>query len=864
MTKQLFISYSSNDLPTAEKICHLLESDGIGCWIAPRDVMPGAIYAEEIITAIENVDAFLLICSRYTNDSVHVRSEVEHAFSHRKKIFPVRIEDVELGKAYEYFLGSSHWLTAWDRPLEECVQRLVETVRASSDGDGGAPTSVKTEGEKGTKPAPDADPAVQVPLNNLPAQTTTLIGREKEVEEISRLLTRDDVRLVTLTGPGGIGKTRLGLRVAERVSNEFDDGVFFVSLAPITDEELVPSAIAQVLGVFEKGEQSVIETLFGYLKNRVSLLLLDNFEQIIAAGPYVAGLLASCGKVKILVTSRQVLHLRGEYDYPVPPLAVPADTSSFDVADVVVPALEQCETVRLFIDRATAAKPSFMFSDTNSRHVAEICRRLDGLPLAIELAVARIRYLTPQAILERLGERLPALGSGALDLPERQRTLEATIDWSYNLLDESEKILFRRLAVFVGGFTLDAAEKVCDLESTVTGILESVGSLVDKNLLKEEEMGGEPWFFMLELIREYALIRLHQSGEYEMLRLRHSDYYLELAAQAEKELHGPDQVAFLKRLKRELDNFRASLTSDAEGDSLKAARTGASLWWFFFRAGIFCEGYDRLTNLLISGVQLDPSTHVKLLFGAAFLSAVQGRLSKADELSRQAFSLATNQGDAVLTAWAYWVYIIPPFLQGDTETVVGLAPDAIAFCEQSGDKACAAEMMRLCGWAYGLNGNYERSEELFEKSIGLFHELGDKRGIGISLQNHASCLITIGEYERSRKMTMESLAFAMEVEEKWNIAWALDSIACIEILDGGNAVNACTLFAAFERILEDIGTRLLPIQRPIHDPAFAAARNALCDEVLEKTWEKGRRMSLDQAIEFALSLDMGEEGAETV
>ena len=311
MGKKVFISYSSKDLQTADKVCTLLEAEGIRCWIAPRDVLPGTIYAEEIIKAIEATDALVLICSRYTSDSVHVRSEVEHAFSHKKVIFPVRMEDVELGKALEYFLSSSHWLAAWDPPLEECVKRLAESMKKVLAGEdetvGVEEPGGVAEPEESLAGSP-VEEQVEHP-NNLPAQTTRLIGREKEVAEVVQLLKREDVRLVTLTGPGGTGKTRLSLQSAGLLTGEYDSGVFFVPLAPIVDPDLVIPTIAQTLDVPEIPGLAMIDCLTNYLKNRSLLLVLDNFEQVISAGSDIAGLLESCSRLDVLVTSREVLNL---------------------------------------------------------------------------------------------------------------------------------------------------------------------------------------------------------------------------------------------------------------------------------------------------------------------------------------------------------------------------------------------------------------------------------------------------------------------------------------------------------------------------------------------------------------------------
>ncbi len=364
--------------------------------------------------------------------------------------------------------------------------------------------------------------------HNLPLQPTPFIGRDAEVEAACDILRHPDVRLLTLVGPPGIGKTRLSIEVAANLIPDFADGVYFVSLAPISDPVLVASAIALTLRVKESQDQSLRETLQRFLSDRQILLVLDNFEQVVDAAPLLAELLEACPHLKVLATSREVLHLYGEYDYPVPPLSLP-DLNRFPDLE----ALSRYEAVELFLQRAQAVSPDFELTDRNAHTVAEICQRLDGLPLAIELAAARILVLTPEELLERLKSRLKLLTGGARNLPERQRTLQAAIDWSYNLLDAGEQALFRRLGVFVGECTLKAIEEVCSsIETEELGIdtLNGVTSLLGKSLLRREEgIGGDSRFYMLETIREYATEKLQEGGEFDPTSDRHCDYFLQFA-----------------------------------------------------------------------------------------------------------------------------------------------------------------------------------------------------------------------------------------------------------------------------------------------------------------------------------------------
>jgi len=381
--------------------------------------------------------------------------------------------------------------------------------------------------------------------NNLPLQPTPLIGREKEVGEVCDLLRGHETRLLTLTGPGGTGKTRLALQTAADLLDDFPDGIYFVPLATLTAAELFSSAVAETLGVREVGEQPLGETLKDYLHERRLLLLLDNFEQVLRAAPTVTELLGAAPGLKVLVTSRTPLRLYGEKEYAVPPLSVPDVKHLPDLKT-----LSQYEAVRLFIERAKAAKVDFEVTDESAPAVAEICVRLDGLPLAIELAAARIKMLPPRAMLHRLGSRLKLLTGGARDLPERQRTLRATIEWSYALLDEGEQLLFGRLAVFSGGRTLEAIEAICDAEGDLSvDAFEGVSSLLDKSLLRQEVgPGGEPRFVMLETVHEYAREKLGESAEAEEIKRVHAQYFLTLAEEADPELRGQDQLEWLERL----------------------------------------------------------------------------------------------------------------------------------------------------------------------------------------------------------------------------------------------------------------------------------------------------------------------------
>ena len=489
-------------------------------------------------------------------------------------------------------------------------------------------------------------------LNNLPAQPTPLVGRERELREVAGLLRREAVRLLTLTGAGGRGKTCLGFQAAAELLDEFEDGAFFVPLVTITDPELVASAIAGPLGLIESADQPLAESLEDHLKAKELLLVLDNFEQVVEAAPLVGELLATCPRLKVLATSRTVLRVYGEREYPVPPLALPDPRRPPPVE-----ALAEYEAVRLFIQRAQAAKVGFEVTNENAPAVAEICVRLDGLPLAIELAAARVKLLPPEKMLDRLGSRLKLLGGGARNLPERQRTLRGAIDWSHALLGEEERTLFARMAVFVGGCTLESAEEICDAEGDLgMDVLEGVGSLVDKSLLRQEEdTEGEPRFVMLETIREYASEKLEESGEAGELRRLHAEHFLTLAGEAEPELTGPEQLAYFRRLETEHGNIRAALSWSLEegGDTELGLRLAGAIHVFWvYRGHLAALGqgdHARATALFAEALALfrklgDPLGIAECLEGLAGVAGARGEGERAARLYGAADSLRESIG----------------------------------------------------------------------------------------------------------------------------------------------------------------------------------------------------------------------------
>ena len=730
--------------------------------------------------------------------------------------------------------------------------------------------------------------------SNLPAQPTGFVGREKEMSAIKELLLRPDVRLATITGPGGIGKSRLALQVAAGTGGHFTGGIYFVPLYPVNDQALIASAIVQTLEIREAGVQSPLEMLRQHFQDVLrtpALLLLDNFEHLLQAAPLVADLLAMAPNLKILVTSRAALHVYGEHEFPVPPLALPDPHSASSVQ-----ALLQCPSVALFVQRAVAAKPDFELSQENSAAVTEICARLDGLPLALELAAARVKVLSPSALLSRLASRMQLLTGGARDLPQRQQTLRAAMDWSYDLLDPAEQRLFRRLSVFVGGCNLEGIEAVCDARNDLgLDLLDGMASMVDKSLVRQaEQEEGESRFHMLETIREYALEKLEASGEGPVTKRAHSAYCLVLAEEETAEQSPAETTRWLQRMTREHHNFLSALewlivTKDAEW----GLRLGAALFRFWEMRESLAEGRDGLAKVLkLPGAAAPTKTRQRALFAAGVLAGEQGDYLSAESLIQEALEIARqlhddraaavclnalavharDRGDASLArclfeeSLAVWRGLGDSEaiarclsnlanvarLQGDYSRAHSLYAECLSIFQASGNQTGAAWSLNYQGDVLHDRGDAAAARVLYEQAQAIFRQLGDRWGIAGTQADLGNLALEQRDYLTALSLYGESLKLFYQLEHKRGIARLLECFAAAAAAQF-EAERSLRLAGAAAALRKNIGAPLTSAEQAKLESVLEPPRQALTNTAGGTAWLEGWTMPIEQAIDEALA-----------
>ena len=733
---------------------------------------------------------------------------------------------------------------------------------------------------------------IEVP-NNLPSQLTPLIGRQAEALEIKKQIQREDLRLLTLTGPGGTGKTRLSLEVAADLLAEFPDGVFFVALAAINHSALIASTIAQTLGVKETAGSDSLDQLKDFLSARQVLLLIDNFEQVISAAPLVGELLNASRRLKVLVTSREPLRIYGEHEFAVQPLAVPAFDDSANTE-----ALSQYPAVELFLARATAVKPDFRLTSENARAIAEICGRLDGLPLAIELAAARAKILTPQALLARLDSRLKLLVAGARDLPSRQQTMRGAIAWSYDLLSEDEKKLFRRLAVFVRGAELKTIAAVCDLAGDLQiDVLDGVASLVDKSLLQQSGASdGEPRFTMLETITEFALEQLETSGEADQLKRSHASVFLEFAQQAEKELLGAQPERWLDKFEAEHDNFRAALRWCENNDETDVGlKLATSVWRFWELRGYWTEGRSQLTRLLSkSGKPGEKQIRLKALYAAGILADAQCDYAAARSLFEEKLRLHKTLDDQWGVANSINNLGIIALRERNYAAARSLYEQSLELWRGLGNEQAVALALGNLGNVADLTGDFDLARQRYQESLEIFRKLDDRRGVAFSLgrlgnvarhraefevardfyNQSLSILLELGDKrgaahlfadmgrlanemgqdDQARRFHEESMVIFCELGDVRGIAQLLESYAQMASVRG-QFHRALRLAGAAAALREKFNARLSPDDDAKLQSTLSALRENLGEIDSKTAWSEGLAMPTEKAIQYALTAD---------
>lgn len=837
----LFLSYASADRDRALFIAAALESSGFPVWIDRTGISGGTSWAEEIVGAVRGCAVVAVLCSAASMDSRNVRQEMQLAWDADRPILPMLLEHVGFPAAIAYFLNGRQWIDLVNRPGSDWMPDLIAALdRVGID-----------------HPEP-AGPEVMAPKVDLPVPATPLIGRDTEVEELVSRLQSGNSQLLTLTGPGGVGKTRLALEVAHRTASSFPGGAYFIDLAPVANPDLVASAIAQELDLHESGARHLRDTLRTALSSRPPVLLvLDNFEQVTPAAQLVSDLLAAAPALQILVTSREALRVRAEFEVVIQPLAVPTENFDGDLHR-----LAESPAVALFMESAGLAKAGFTLTVENAAAVAGICRRLDGLPLAIELAATRIRLFPPSTLLGHLDRRLPLLTGGPRDLPSRQQTLRDTIGWSYDLLAPDEQSLFRRLGIFAGGARLDAIEAVVPAAGALElDVLSGLMSLVDKSLLRQTgDIDGEPRFSMLETIREFAFEHLRQSADLEPIRLAHARHYLafiESAGSIWESMGRSDSLGFIDP---EIENLRSAFSLfDTQQDADRCARFSGGIWHYYYRRGLASEAaktYQRTLDLTaIHTVELWHQAQV--VTALALTTTILGDPLRGETLARESLDMLDESPESD-----------HPRKLGLIVLAIALREqrrfgEALTYAQQAVELARSQEVaffeafgLYHVGKLKYLQGNLQPATIELEESLAQCRRLGATEIILYSIGILSAVRMQLGELQSSARLLRE--AFQIRHTEIYqggtstltHIAGALAASLSIPKV----AVHLLASTSAYTSSF-GVAVGVDPWMEQVTD----RLRADLGDSAFETAYHEGLQLSLSQSVALALEvLDLAE------
>jgi predicted ATPase/DNA-binding XRE family transcriptional regulator len=732
------------------------------------------------------------------------------------------------------------------RPYPHTVRSLADAL-GLSEGERGSLLASVPRRESVSATAPTTASGLEL----LPAPSTPLVGRERELEELRGFLGHPQTRLLTLTGTGGVGKTRLAIEVVREVAGLFPDGAAFVALAPLGNPDLVLPTVTQSLGLRETGSRSSREMLRTHLREKRFLLALDNFEHVLGAAAEVAALIEACQGLTVLATSRAPLRVRGEQEYLVEPLALPASTASPAAEEVT-----DSSSGYLFVQRAKATSPAFEITDENASAVAAICWRLSGLPLALELAAAKTRFLDPEALLSRLDRVLSV--DWARDVPERQRTMRSTLDWSYDLLSEGEQALFRWLSAFSGGFTLEAVEEVSASEDVIDAeeVLELLGRLTEQSLVivKQEPSTGTR-YGMLEPVRQYASEKLEESEEAGEVRQRHARYYLALAEEAEPRIKGQEQVEWLDRLEAENDNLRAAISRSLEaGDARTAARFGWALAVYWVMRARRQEGRLLMEQSLAQGGNLTTQMRARVLYALALCVNGSGDDERLMAISEESAALFRLAGDRHGEAYALLVLSFAALQLGELDRAAQVLEEALEGFREHEDAWGLAHSLNHLAVASLKRGDHRRAAQYAEEGLAVTRRSGDRLGANVALYITAQAAWASDEHERAYRCFREALVLASEAADKTNSAYCMQGLAALAEA-WGEPRRAAQLLGAAEALLEAAGVPVyVTADHDLHQRVASAARERLGEQECTAAWNEGQAMTIERAVECALTV----------